>query len=332
MPESIYFTIVIFAISLYALMKGADWLIDGSSSVARSLKVSELTIGLTVVAFGTSLPELVVSLQAALQGSPELSYANVIGSNIANILLILGATAIIVPLKAPSDVKKDIPFFAAAVLSLTAAVLLGQTGEPSPFLFKSSLGLAAGVILLSFFAGFIWKIFKKSRHGLGSVEEEEHNDIPIRKAWVLVILGLVFIVGGGELTVLSAVSIAQKLGVPESTIGLTIVAFGTSLPELVASLAAAGKQKGDMAIGNILGSNLMNLALVLGSAACVSKIDVAPWGVFDMIVHTLVALIFLALLARNTSKENLGRQTGILFIIMYIAYMTIIGMRDVVTS
>ena len=315
-------------------MKGADWLIDGASALARKLNVSELLIGLTVVAFGTSLPEFVVSIQSAFQGSAELSYANVVGSNIANILLILGATSIIMPLRASNEVHSDVYFLLGLVATFTLIVVAGKTTVPTDFMFESQISTWGGILLIVFFIGFIVRIVLKKQKGIdefgGTDDHPADDDMTTAKAALYLFAGLVMIVGGGELTVQSAIAIAQKLNVPESTIGLTIVAFGTSLPELVASLAAAGKGKGDMAIGGILGSNLMNLAFVLGTAATFFPIHISAWGVFDMFIHTLVSAIFLFLMARRTDKDNLNRQTGIIFIILYVSYMTIIGVRDFV--
>ncbi|SMF49413.1 calcium/sodium antiporter [Pseudobacteriovorax antillogorgiicola] len=338
MPDNIFLVVLIFAASLYVLMKGADWLIDGASALARELKISELIIGLTVIAFGTSLPEFVVSIQAAIYGSPELSYSNVVGSNIANILLILGATSLIMPLKAPEEVHKDIYFFFGLVLTFAVVVIASSTDNKEGIFFTSELGTFGGLSLLAFFVAFIFRIIGKRKDGVLEILPSEDNDdgedddeLPLSKAILYLIAGTAMIILGGEFTVQSAIGIAQKLGVPESTIGLTIVAFGTSLPELVASLAAAGKKKGDMAIGNILGSNLMNLAFVLGSAATFFPIFINAWGVFDMLVHTLISFGFLGLMARRSVKFNLNRQTGIVFLILYVSYMTIIGMRDFVT-
>lgn len=316
-------------------MKGADWLIDGSSVVARKLKVSELLIGLTVVAFGTSLPEFVVSIGSAMQGSAELAYANVIGSNIANILLILGATSLIMPLKSSEEVHSDVYFLMGLVVTFAMVVIAGKSSDMSPFLFESSLGTIGGLCLLAFFIGFIVRIHLKRQKGIdefgGTEDHQPEDDTSLSKAVFWLVCGLVMIVAGGELTVQSAINIAQILNVPESTIGLTIVAFGTSLPELVASLAAAGKGKGDMAIGGILGSNLMNLSFVLGTSATFFPIKINSWGVFDMFIHTAVSVGFLLLMARRTEKDNLNKQTGIIFIILYVAYMTVIGVRDFVT-
>ena len=318
--------------------EGSRLAIDGASVIARKFNISELIIGLTVVAFGTSLPEFVVSLQAALKGSPELSYSNVVGSNIANILLILGATSLILPLKASREVHRDIYFFLGLVVCFAAVVIAGKTASSdgsNALFFSSQIGTIGGLCLLAFFIAFIFRILKKKKLGIdefgGTEDHDPDEDTSIGKALVWLIGGIAMIIIGGEFTVRSAISIAQQLGVPESTIGLTIVAFGTSLPELVASLAAAGKKKGDMAIGSILGSNLMNLSFVLGSAATFFSVKISSWGVFDMGIHTLVSVLFLGLMARRNVKFNLTRQTGIVFLILYVSYMTIVGMRDTMT-
>lgn len=330
MPDHLLFQICLFAISLFILMKGADWLIDSSSALARKLNISELIIGLTVVAFGTSLPEFVVSVQAALQGSPELAYSNVVGSNIANLLLILGTTAIILPLSANQEVRSNLRLFWGLVIAFAAVLVFGKTDSIENILFSSQINRLGGLVLLAFFLAFVVKIFRQTKAGSPpeGIEGGADDDVDVSKGILWLLAGTAMIILGGEFTVQSAVAIAKNLGVPESTIGLTIVAFGTSLPELVASLSAAGKGKGDMIIGNILGSNLMNLALVLGTAAMVSPMDVDQWGVFDMFVHTGVSLLFLTLMSRKGTKTHLSRQAGIGFLILYVSYMTLIGVRD----
>ncbi len=325
MPDNIFLVLLIFGGSLYALMKGADWLTDGSSQIAKFFKVSDLIIGLTVVAFGTSLPELVVSVQSALQGSGELAYANVIGSNIANTLLILGTSSVVIPLVTTPEVRKDLPYVFILTIAFVAIVLLNHIDSPSSFLFAVELYWQAGVVLLLFFIIFIIRIFLNNKEELA--DEVEPGEASFGKSILLVVVGLALVILGGELTVSSAIRIAERVGVPEETIGLTIVAFGTSLPELVASLTMAGKNKGEMIIGNIIGSNIMNLTLVLGTATALSPVKITHWGVLDMLVLTAVSFLFLALMMRKTTKGNLNRNTGMLFLLLYLSYIIAIGYR-----
>ncbi|NRA64821.1 MAG: calcium/sodium antiporter [Pseudobacteriovorax sp.] len=331
MSDGLLIPLVIFAVSLWGLMKGADWLIDGSSSLAKYLKVSDLVIGLTVVAFGTSLPELVVSVQSSLQGSGSLAYANVIGSNIANTLLILGTASLVIPLVSTPAVKKDVGFFFLVAMTFTGLTFFGKTDAPTPLLFESQVSRMGGIVLLLLFVTFIVRILRNSKNDLTQTsEDEEPESSPLGKSIAILIVGLVFVILGGEFTVRSAISIAKQLGVSESTIGLTIVAFGTSLPELVASLSMAGKKKGGMIIGNIIGSNVMNLSLVLGAALTVAPIQVDYWGTFDMCVHTIVAVVLLGLMLQNKPEGNLGRTTGVTFILLYMTYMIMVGYRQMV--
>ena len=328
MPDNLLYLLIIFVLSLYALIRGADWLIEGASDLAHRFEVSDLVIGLTIIAFGTSLPEMVVSISAAMSGSTELAYGNVVGSNISNILLIIGCTAIVFPLTAHSDVKRDVPFYVVLTLVFLAFVLVPAWPFASDA--SSELGFVAGICLLGFFVAFLMRLLKSSPEDLQDMvadEIPEHQEhVSLIKVSSLILAGLAFLLGGGEFTVRSASHIAATLGVPESTIGLTIVAFGTSLPELVTSLAAAGKGKADMALGNILGSNLMNLTLVLGSAVIVQNSFIDSWGLIDAGIHTVICLVFLGLMKINR-KPNISRQLGIIFILSYIAYMTFVAFR-----
>lgn len=326
MPDNVFLALLIFAASLFSLMKGADWLTDGSSKIAKYFNVSDLIVGLTVVAFGTSLPELVVSVQSAIQGSSELAYANVVGSNIANTLLILGTSSVVIPLVSTKEVRQDLPFYGLLVIAFAGIVAFSRiTSNSTIFFFEAYLNWIAGCILLAFFVVFLLRIFLNNKKALE--DEVEQGDDKLMKPIVIVVLGLFFVILGGELTVKSAITIAASVGVPEETIGLTIVAFGTSLPELVASLAMAGKKKGDMIIGNIIGSNVMNLTLVLGTASILTPIHVTYWGVLDMAILTIVSVVFLILMLRKTSKGHLNRSTGMLFLLAYLSYIVAIGYR-----
>ena len=323
--------LLIFIASLTALMKGADYMIEGASKIAQRLGVSQLVIGLTVIALGTSLPELVVSIQAAVNGKGSLALANVIGSNSTNILLVIGMTALLRPLTAPSSLKKDeVPFSLA--LNVAFFVMVCVTADlyfgPGYMQSSSLIERWGGWVLLGFFAAFVGRLLKS-----GQKEEKEEVDeeaaaaggSPL-KAWLEVIVGCALVVGGGRFTVESAIGIARIMELSETTIGITIVAFGTSLPELVASVVAARKGFSDMAIGNVMGSNIMNLALVLGTAGAIAPIHVGAYEIIDIVFMTVVSLGFLGLIGR-TKKPTISRQTGAFFVVTYVLYMAYVAFR-----
>lgn len=316
---------MVFAISLSALMKGADFLIEGSSGIARKLGVSDLVVGLTVIAIGTSLPELVVSIRAVLSGNGDLALANVIGSNITNILLVIGVTATIKPLTSPHGLKKrDVPFSLVLALAFLGMVTVSADLYFSTEYNKSNSTLHrwGGVLLLIFFVTFIASLFKAKDEGL----LEKAGDEQVSHPWARTAIGTLLIIAGGKFTVESAVAIAQSLGVSETTIGLTIVAFGTSLPELVASIVAARKGLSDMALGNVVGSNIMNLAMVLGTAGAIAPIRIGAFETIDITFMTIISLVFLGLVARKREPQ-IARKTGIFFVLVYLGYMTYIASR-----
>ena len=290
MNESLWVTFGIFAVSLYGLMRGADLLVEGGGDLARKAHVSELFIGLTIIALGTSLPELVVSVRSAVLGNVSLAYSNVIGSNVTNILLGLGACALITPLHSSKGIKNDVPFYMLLVVIFTAAILFSVDYSKSPL--SGYLGYIAGGILIAMFFLYLVRVYKNRNLHMDEVEPHEVEDISIAKTLVLVAIGIALLIVGGDYAVNSAIKIASILGVSESMIGLTIVALGTSLPEGVASLTAAFKGKGDMAVGNIMGSNFMNISLVLGSSSLLNKLTIDQNGLIDLAVHFIAAGLF----------------------------------------
>lgn len=318
--------LLIFSASLYALMKGADYLIDGSSGIAKRLGVSQLLIGLTVIAVGTSLPELVVSIKAAIQGKGSLALANVIGSNSTNILLVIGATAMIAPLSAPSSLRRsEIPFSFLLMLAFLGMVISSGHLEMTTGLFHESNSVLqqwGGFLLLGFFAAFIIKLVLGNQIS----DEVDHDHEEPVNPWLKVIGGTALILIGGKYTVDGAIAIARVLGVSETTIGLTIVAFGTSLPELVASVTAAKKGYSDMAIGNVIGSNIMNLALVLGTAGAIKSIPIGSFELMDIAFMSLVTFLFLAVIMRQR-KPQINRLTGGAFVAIYTVYVTYVALR-----
>lgn len=297
------------------LVKGADVLVDGSSALAKKFGISALAIGLTIVAFGTSMPELVVNTFAAIKNQPDISFGNIIGSNIVNILFILGLAAVIAPLKIKkSTIWKEIPFAFLAVL------VLFLMSNKTLFNGKSSniVTRIDGIILLVFFAIFLYYIFelvKGSKNHTTTIKE--YSGIAI---FTMIVGGLIMLFIGGGWVVDGAVFLARKMGLSELFISTTIVAIGTSLPELVTSVVAASKKEYDLSVGNIVGSNIFNIFFIMGITSIISPIAAPPSINIDFI------FLFIATLALFTAmfigrKHQLERWQGIVFILMYIAYI-----------
>jgi cation:H+ antiporter len=283
MLQSILFLVA----GLFIVVKGADWLVEGASSLARRIGVSELAIGLTVVAFGTSMPELSVNLLSALNGSTDIAIGNIVGSNIANILLILGIAAIISPMTVQtSTVWKEIPFsLLAAVL-----VLIMANDHIIDGLSFAELTRSDGLSLIAFFLIFLWYTFGMSRVDDGTADESKKWSLPM--ATVMILGGLGLLIVGGKFTVDGATGIATVLGVSQSLIGLTVVAVGTSIPELATSVVAAMKKKADIAVGNVVGSNIFNIFWILGISAVIRPLPFRP----EMSIDLLVAIFATVLL------------------------------------
>ncbi len=323
-------------LGLVILVKGADWLVDGASSIAKIFKVPSILIGLTIVSFGTSAPELLTSITAVIQGSSDIALGNIIGSNITNILLILGVAAIINPLNLKDNtVWKEIPLAVlAAVLLFLFSVrdyLIGSLAEIKD-LFQSTnpetqvglLDRADGITLLLFFAIFMYYAFSLAKKGTeGKVAEDDIASLPMWKAGFLVIAGAVGLGLGSNLLIDNAIKIAQFFEISESLIGLTIIAFGTSVPELAATIAAATKKEADLAVGNIIGSNIFNIFFVLGSTLLVGNIPVTFDSIGDMLVLLLVTLmLFVAAFIFSYKKisrtEGYAMLTGYMFYFLYL--------------
>lgn len=318
-------TYVLFTIGIVLLIKGADWLVDGASSLAKKLGVPALVIGLTIVAFGTSMPELIVSLLGAFSGETGVAFGNVIGSNIANLLLILGIAALISPPKLQnSTIWKEIPFslLAAFVLLIIANDLLIDGID------IASLTRVDGIILILFFVIFIYYVFevarsKRNKNKKSELEIEPRN---LTKIAVLIIAGVVGLFLGGRWTVDGAVSIAQALGVSDFLIAATVVAVGTSLPELVTSIRAAFKKNFDMAVGNVVGSNIFNVFWILGATALVAPIEIPTAINFDIIFLALITLLFFLFMFVG-ERHRLDRWQAILFLLLYGGYLAFIIAR-----
>lgn len=302
------------------LVKGADLFVDGASSVAKKLKIPAFVIGLTIVAFGTSAPELAVSITAAMKGSNDIAIGNVVGSNIFNTLVVLGVSAALTPIAVEKGmIRRDYP------LSIFAAVLLGILAMDTVF-FKAeamSLGRMDGIILLIAFAGFMFMTVKAGLEGRTD-EEENSEAMPVFKALLCIVIGLAGIVWGGDLSVEGAKEIARFFGLSEAIIGLTIVAVGTSLPELVTSAIAAKKGESDIAVGNVIGSNIFNIFLILGVSATILPMNVSNTYLYDM--GMLIAVMVLTYLPIAKTRK-VGRPMGILMVLVYVAYTVYLIMR-----
>ncbi|UZD21010.1 calcium/sodium antiporter [Algoriphagus halophytocola] len=306
-------SLMLLLAGLLLLVKGADWLVDGASVLAKKHQVSDLAIGLTIVAFGTSAPELVVNSVASIGGYPDLVFGNVIGSNNFNLFMILGIAGLITPLAVQSSsVWKEIPFSMLAVLVLLF-LANDYFSDALP-----ALSIVDGLILLSFFFGFLYYVFTQLK------SEPESGDFVVKdystlKIWGLIFAGLAGLIIGGKLVVDNAVSMAQSFGVSEKIIGLTIVAAGTSLPELATSVVASMKKNNDIAIGNIIGSNIFNIFLILGVSALIKPLNYST--PFNTDLYLLVAgTVFLFLAMFTGKRKRLDRWEAAILLLTYLGY------------
>jgi cation:H+ antiporter len=315
-------SVLLLVAGLVLLIKGGDWLVSGASSIARKYGISELVIGLTVVAFGTSAPELVVSVMAAVNRHPEIVLGNVIGSNNFNLFVILGITGIIAPLSVQlNTIRKEIPLsLGAAVLLLLLANEFFLNGQ------ELSIGRWDAIVLLVCFVLFLFYVFKSMKRS--EVEEEGGEAVMKTSLAVFAVLGgLAVLILGGRWVVNSAVDLARMFHVSEKVIGLTIVAMGTSLPELVTSLVAIRKKSADMAIGNVIGSNIFNIFLILGTSAMIRPMAYSTAFNHDLLL--LIAGTILLLIAMFTgSRRKLDRWEALILIAVYVAYLVYVGMRN----
>jgi len=300
---------------LVLILLGANFLTDGASSLAKKLNVSDLVIGLTVVAFGTSAPELAVSISSALKGSADIAIGNVVGSNMFNTLMIVGCTAFFAPIIVTKNtLLKEIPLCILAAIALLAIcndMLLD--GQPLDMVSRTD-----GILLLLFFVIFMVYTFSIAKNN-SNEEAEEVKQIPLWLSLIYIIGGLTALVIGGNIFVDGASGIARTLGVGESIIGLTLVAGGTSLPELATSVVAAMKKSPEMAIGNVVGSNLFNIFLVLGSAATITPLHLIGITNFDLL-SLVVAGVLLWLFGVFYKQRTITRLEGFILVICYMAY------------
>jgi cation:H+ antiporter len=310
--------IVLLVIGFVLLIKGADFFVEGSSSVAKMLKVPSLIIGLTIVAMGTSLPECAVSITASLTNNNALAVSNVVGSNIFNLMAVCGFCAWFCPLLVDkSTLKKEFPFSGVCAVLL---MVLGYMGM--------ELGRADGILLLGLFVGFlVWMIHsaRKARAGAaGETEDDEYQILPVWRCIVYIVGGIIAIRFGGDFVVDGASAIAAKMGLSQNLIGLTVVALGTSLPELVTSVVAARKNELDMALGNVIGSNIFNILLVLGIAAAISPVAFIMENVIDIAILLLMSAMVWVF---AWTKQRIDKKEGIIMLLLYAAYLAYICMR-----
>ncbi|MDO9275432.1 MAG: calcium/sodium antiporter [Lutibacter sp.] len=311
-------TYILFVTGFFLLIKGANLLVDGSASIAKRYKISNIVIGLTIVAFGTSTPEFIVNIFASVNGNTEIAIGNILGSNIANILLILGISSIIYPLATKQNtVWKEIP------LSLLAAILLGVLANDIRIdngLF-SGLTRIDGIVFLSFFIVFIYYTFGISKVvGDDTVEGDDIKELSRLKSVIFIIGGLLGLIIGGKWIVDGAVKIAELFHVSQSLIGLTVVAVGTSLPELATSAIAAYKKQTDIAIGNIVGSNIFNIFWILGISALIRPLPFSANNDLDIIM-TIFSSALLFLIMFVGKKHTIEKWQGILMVMIYVVYV-----------
>jgi cation:H+ antiporter len=305
-----YFMLIL---GLVFLVKGADFLIDGSSSLANKYGVSSLFIGLTVLAFGTSLPELIVNIIAALKNSGEIAFGNIIGSNMSNILLVLGISSLLITIKvSKTTIKKEIPFSIIAVLLLMIFSIYWDG--------INKLSMTEGLILISGFGYFMYYVIKMAKNDITLQENIKVNIKKLSnfKIWSMIIGGLIILYLGGQWTVNNAIIIAKNFGMSEFFISATIIAIGTSLPELVTCVVAALKKELNMVVGNVVGSNIFNILWVLGLTSLITPVAIPINIIYDLIILLVVSLIlfFFAYKYKEINKIH-----GVIFVSMYLLYL-----------
>ena len=313
-------------VGFVCLIKGADFFVDGSSSVAKTFKVPSVIIGLTIVAMGTSLPETAVSASAALRGANAIAVSNVIGSNIFNLMVVVGVCAAIKPIGVNKELmQRDFPFSLAATIFMMAVIIDAQ-------LFRATSNVISrvnGITFLIMFSVYMFILIKSTlaarKNALESPEDEEYKVLPLWQSLIYIVGGIIGIKVGGDLVVDSASEIAARFGLSQTLIGLTIVACGTSLPELVTSIVASRKGENDLALGNVVGSNIFNILFVLGISSTICPITVEMKAVTDICV-LLIFNVYIYILTRTTHKVN--RAGGISMVLLYVIYTAYIIYRD----
>ncbi|AXH99237.1 sodium:calcium antiporter [Sporosarcina sp. PTS2304] len=314
---------LLLLVGFVLLIKGADFFVDGSSSIARLLQVPPILIGLTIVALGTSSPEATVSIIAAMEGNADVAIGNVVGSNIFNITIVVGIAAFLFPLKVQSEtIRKEIPFtLLASIVMLVVMSDMALQGFSSNMITRSD-----GIIFLLFLLIFMYYIIEL---GLKSRQNAVITDGAEKEKWgkniLITLVGLAAIIFGGDLVVDNATDIAYSLGMSETLVGLTIIAIGTSLPELVTSISAALKKESEIALGNIVGSNIFNILFVLGASSAITPIAVNDKVFTD--VSIMIGLTFVLLLFARTGLR-IGKREGLLLALAYVMYLVYVILRN----
>ena len=305
---------------LVMILVGSDWLVDGASAIARKYGISEFIIGMTIVGIGTSMPELVSSVISAIGGHGDMALGNVTGSNICNTLLILGVTALISPIGyTRSNIRKDIPFAIGVSLFLVVMLyngfgLVGEMGTPG-------ISRSDSLYLLLIFVIFMTDSFKSAKKGGNEETDETVKPMPMTTAILLIVVGLNGLIWGGQFFVDHTVSIAEYFHVSEAFISITLMAIGTSLPELATCVVAAMKGKNQLALGNVIGSNIFNIALIIGTSAFISPFEIQTISMID-IAMVIVSILLLWMAAFTFKRKKLDRVEGVIFLLAYVAYIT----------
>lgn len=336
---TVFLNILFLVIGMTLLIKGADYFVSGASAIAERLKVPSMFIGLTIVAFGTSLPELSVSITSAISGSINLSVGNIVGSNLFNTFLILGLIAIFNPIPmSKSSQKIDFPF----LIAITGALMLFSfdsilNNEPSNILSRTE-----SILFLIFLILYLYilifnanrkrkrqikqeQFLLKQNSTLQTLSEQQSKTLKIWQIIIYVVFGLAAVVFGGECVSSTAKYLAVKMGMSEALVGLTIVAVGTSLPELVTSIVAAKKGENDLALGNVIGSNIMNISLILGSVGLIAQAPISSEIVTDIIILFVATIIFITICFR---KSDINKKEGIILLCIYLAYLAFAIIRN----
>lgn len=332
---AIFLNILFLVVGMILLIKGADFFVSGASAIAKKCKVPSLFIGLTIVALGTSLPELSVSITSAISNSIDMSVGNIVGSNLFNMLLIIGVVALFSPLKMSSSSKKiDLPFLVA----ITGALLLFSLDQILNGTLSNVLSRTESILFLILLVLYLYILISNAKRDRKQIEQEqnllqnsnesENKEIKELKVWQIILyvtLGLAAVVFGGECVSSTAQFLAIKMGMSEALVGLTIVALGTSLPELATSVVAVKKGENDLALGNVIGSNIVNISLILGSVGVIAQAPISSIIVTDIAILFVATIIFTVMCAR---KSNVSKKEGSVLLLMYLAYLAFAIIRN----
>tara|TARA_Y100000385_G_scaffold9132_1_gene9526 strand:- start:8285 stop:9247 length:963 start_codon:yes stop_codon:yes gene_type:complete len=315
---------LLFVVGFVLLIKGADWLVAGSATIAKKNNVSNLVVGLTIVSMGTSMPELIVNVLASSKDASQIAIGNILGSNIANILLILGVAAFIYPIKIKeSTVFSEIPYSIIALLLVAFVANSNLFGSHN-----NSINQIDGIILMAFFGLFVAYIIRLAKNGSADmIDDIPDEKITAGKSFLMVLLGMIGLFFGGQWVVNGAIAAAEHFGLSEAFIGLTVVAIGTSLPELVTSAVAAYRNNTDIAMANIIGSNIFNLLWVLGISAIIKPMSFDSSLNADILILLGASCLILFSLVTGKVKNQIGKPTGTLFLLLYLTYVVFLIYR-----